>query len=56
MENVSGINRTWQILHCGWLDPAQGPDVCNETNGIGNNGSAGPCGTGTNACTKSFHT
>jgi hypothetical protein len=56
MENVSGINRTWQTLHCGWLDPAQGPNVCNETNGIGNNGSAGPCGTGTNACTKSFHT
>jgi hypothetical protein len=56
MENVSGLNRSWQTLHCGWLDPLQGPNICNETNGIGNNGSAGPCGTGTQACTKSFHT
>jgi beta-glucanase (GH16 family) len=56
MENVSGLNQSWQTMHCGWLDPATGPNVCNETNGIGNNGSAGPCGEGTDACTKAFHT
>ena len=55
MESISGINRTWQTMHCGWLDPAQGPNVCNEKNGIGN-GGAGPCGQGPLACTKSFHT
>jgi hypothetical protein len=55
MENVSGLNRTWQTMHCGWLDPALGPNVCNEKDGIGNGGPTG-CGTGTQVCTKSFHT
>ncbi len=55
MESVSGLNRTWQTLHCGWLDPAQGPNVCNEKDGVGNGGS-GPCGAGDQACTKAFHT
>jgi beta-glucanase (GH16 family) len=55
MESVSGLNRTWQTMHCGWLDPAQGPNVCNEKDGVGNGGS-GPCGAGDQACTKAFHT
>jgi hypothetical protein len=56
MESVSGLNRTWQTMHCGWLDPATGPNVCNEKDGIGNGGSAGACGTGANSCTGAFHT
>jgi hypothetical protein len=56
MESVSGLNRTWQTMHCGWLDPAQGPNVCNEKDGVGNGGAAGACGQGTQSCTKAFHT
>jgi beta-glucanase (GH16 family) len=57
MENVSGLNRTWQTQHCGWLDPAAGPNVCNEKDGVGNagmvNGQVNSC---TPSCTTSFHT
>jgi beta-glucanase (GH16 family) len=52
MENVSGLNRTWQTMHCGWLDPLQGPNLCNEKDGVGNGGPTG-C---TPSCTTSFHT
>jgi beta-glucanase (GH16 family) len=57
MENVSGLNRTWQTQHCGWLDPATGPNVCNEKDGIGNGGMVnGQVNSCTPSCTTSFHT
>jgi beta-glucanase (GH16 family) len=57
MENVSGLNRTWQTQHCGWLDPATGPNVCNEKDGVGNGGMVnGQVNSCTPSCTSSFHT
>ncbi|MDQ1646235.1 MAG: hypothetical protein QOJ50_2419 [Cryptosporangiaceae bacterium] len=48
MENNSGLNRTWQTMHCGTAPG--GP--CNEKNGVGN---GGPGGCAPTACTKGFH-
>jgi beta-glucanase (GH16 family) len=47
MESVSGLNRTWQTMHCGTAPG--GP--CNEKDGVGNGGPGG-C---TPSCTTSFH-
>jgi beta-glucanase (GH16 family) len=52
MEQVSGLNRTWQTMHCGTA-PA-GP--CNESDGIGNAGMVGgQLNSCSPSCTTSFH-
>jgi beta-glucanase (GH16 family) len=52
MEQVSGLNRTWQTMHCGTAPGG----VCNESDGIGNGGAVGgQLNSCSPSCTTSFH-